>query len=42
MIGVERLRHNDTEDGVAEKLQPLVGGQAAVLIGIRAVGKRLS
>ena len=28
------------EDGVAEKLQALVGGQPAVLVGVAAVGQR--
>jgi hypothetical protein len=34
---VERLGDDDAEHGVAEELQPLVGRQAAVLVGVRAV-----
>ena len=34
---VERLGDDDAEHGVAEELQPLVGRQAAVLVGERAV-----
>ena len=36
---VERLGDDDAEHGVAEELQPLVGRQAAVLVGVRAVGQ---
>ena len=31
---------HQTEHGVAEELEPLVGGQAAVLVGVAAVGQR--
>ena len=37
--GVERLGDDDAEHGVAEELQPLVGRQAAVLVGVGAVGQ---
>ena len=36
---VERLGDDDAEHRVAEELQPLVGGQPAVLVGVRAVGQ---
>ncbi len=34
---VESLGHHDPEHGVAEELEPLVGGQPAVLVGERAM-----
>ena len=37
MAAVERLGDDEAEHRVAEELQPLVGGQAAVLVGVRAV-----
>ncbi len=40
MAAVERIRDHQTEHGVAEELQPLVRGQAAVLVGVRAVRER--
>ena len=39
MGAVERLGDDHAEHGVAEELQPLVGGQPAVLVGVRAVGQ---
>jgi hypothetical protein len=36
---VERVGDDETEDGVAEELEALVVGQAAVLVGVRAVGE---
>ena len=37
VLGVERLGDDDTEDRVTEELEPLVGGQSAVLVGERPV-----
>jgi hypothetical protein len=37
VLGVERLRDDDAEDRVTEELEPLVGGQPAVLVGERPV-----
>jgi hypothetical protein len=39
VVVVERGGDHDAEHGVAEKLQPLVGGQATVLVGVGAVGQ---
>jgi hypothetical protein len=39
MGAVERLGDDHAEDRVAEELQALVGRQAAVLVGVRAVGQ---
>ena len=39
MGAVERLGHDQPEHRVAEELEPLVGGQAAVLVGVGAVGQ---
>jgi hypothetical protein len=39
MADVERLGDHDAEHGVAEELQPLVGGQATVLVGVGPVGQ---
>ena len=36
---VQRVGDDQAEHGVAEELQPLVGRQAAVLVGVRAVGQ---
>ena len=37
--GVQRVRDHQAEHGVAEELEPLVVRQAAVLIGVAAVGQ---
>ena len=37
MGGVERLGDDHAEHGVPEELQPLVGRQSTVLVGVRAV-----
>jgi hypothetical protein len=36
---VEGLGDDDAEHGVTEELQPLVGREAAVLVGVGAVGE---
>ena len=38
-VAVERLGHDHAEHRVAEELQPLVGGQPAVLVGVGTVGQ---
>src|SRR6266542_2039419 len=40
MVVEERGSDHHAEHGVAEELQPLIGGQPAVLVGVRAVGQR--
>ncbi len=40
VVGVERLGHDDAEHGVAEELQPLVGGEPTVLVGEGPVRER--
>ena len=40
VVAVERVGDDQAEHGVAEELQPLVGRQAAVLVGVGAVGQR--
>ena len=37
VVAVERVGDDEAEHGVAEELQALVVGQAAVLVGVRAV-----
>jgi hypothetical protein len=37
---VERLGDDDAEHGVAEELEALVGREAAMLVGVRAVRQR--
>lgn len=37
---VELFGHREPEDGIAEELETFVGGQSAVLVGVRAVGER--
>ena len=37
VAGVERLGHHEPEHRVAEELEALVGGETAVLVGVRAV-----
>ncbi len=40
-MGMEQgLGHHQAQHGVPEKLQPLVGGHATVLVGVRAVRQR--
>jgi hypothetical protein len=36
---VEGLGDHEAEDGVAEELQPLVGRDAAILVGVGTVGE---
>lgn len=40
VVAVQPLGDDDREHRVAEELQPLVGGQSAVLVRVRAVGER--
>jgi hypothetical protein len=40
MLPVEPLGDHDAQHRVAEELQPLVGGQPAVLVGVGTVGQR--
>ena len=40
MLAVQRVRHDQAEHGVAEELQPLIGGQAAVLVRVGPVRQR--
>ena len=40
VCAVERVGDDQSEHGVAEELQPLVGRQATVLVRVRAVGER--
>ena len=40
MDAVERVRDDEAEHGVPEEFEPLVGGQTAVLVRVRAVGQR--
>ena len=40
VVAVEPLGDDDAQHRVAQELQPLVGGQPAVLVGVGAVGQR--
>ena len=39
MLAEQRIRYDQTQDGVTEKLQPLIGRDPAILIGIRTVSQ---
>ena len=39
-LAEQRVGDDQAQDGVAEELQALVGRQAAVLVGVRAMGQR--
>ncbi|SHX44873.1 Uncharacterised protein [Mycobacteroides abscessus subsp. abscessus] len=40
MAVVKRLGNRQTQNGIPEELQPFVGGQATVLVGIAAMRER--